>query len=49
MIYRASDNGFRSKKFKEHCSKMEKTLTIVRSANGRIFGGYTPCKWLDTN
>jgi hypothetical protein len=27
---------------------MEKTLVVVKSTHERIFGGYTPCKWLDT-
>ncbi len=27
---------------------MEKTMVVVKSVKGRVFGGYTPCKWLDT-
>jgi len=45
FIYRASENGFLAVKFHEACDGKENTITIAKSENGYIFGGYTPLKW----
>lgn len=49
ILYRASENGFSTKTFHQKCDNKPKTLTIIRSANGNIFGGYTDAMWDETN
>ena len=48
LIFRASQHNFQSTVFKEHCAGHGPTLLLVKSEMGRIFGGYTPAKWLNT-
>ena len=45
LIYRASLHGFRASDFHEKCDGASKTLTIIRSSNSNIFGGYTEAQW----
>jgi hypothetical protein len=45
LIYRASLHGFRASDFHEKCDGVSKTLTIIRSSNSNIFGGYTEAQW----
>ena len=45
LLYRASRDGFRAYDFHSRCDGFESTLTIVKSKNGNIFGGYTTIQW----
>lgn len=45
LLYRASLNGFSANDFHLKCDKVAHTLTIIRSSNGNIFGGYTDAAW----
>jgi len=38
---RGSRDGFKAKTFIDKCSNKGKTVTIVKSLEGKIFGGYT--------
>jgi hypothetical protein len=44
-LYRASEHGFLPSDFHENCDLKPKTLTIIKSSNGNIFGGYTDESW----
>jgi hypothetical protein len=44
-LYRASENGFEATDFHANCDNKPKTLTIIKSTNGNIFGGYTDSSW----
>ena len=45
LLYRASDNEYSIDKFHDLCDKNGETITIVRSAAGNVFGGYTSKQW----
>ena len=45
MLYRGSRDGFGADMFHAKCDGKLKTLTIVKSTNGNIFGGYTAVAW----
>jgi len=45
LLYRASTDGFSSGSFHSKCDGKSKTLTIIKSENGNIFGGYTNASW----
>lgn len=45
LLYRGSEDGFSSAKFHEKCDGIKNTLTIIKSTNGNIFGGYTGAAW----
>ena len=49
MRYRASKDGFASEDFHRECDYALKTLTIIKSSNGNIFGGYTDIAWDSSN
>lgn len=49
LIYRGSDDGFAASKFHAKCDFKTNTLTIVKSVNGFVFGGYTESQWDQTN
>ena len=40
-----SENGQNSKDFHQYCDKKEPTLTIVKTTENKIFGGFTPLQW----
>jgi hypothetical protein len=44
-IYQASSDRFSSSNFHERCDGIRATLTIVKTTNGNIFGGYTDKPW----
>jgi hypothetical protein len=44
-LYRGSQNGFRANDFHSKCNNIANTLTIIKSINGLIFGGYTTKTW----
>ena len=45
LLYRASEDGFNSANFHDKCDGIKNTLTIVKSRNCSIFGGYTGAAW----
>jgi hypothetical protein len=45
LLYRASRDGFTSEAFHAKCDNKSNTLTIIKSSNGNIFGGYTEAAW----
>jgi hypothetical protein len=44
-LYRGTTDGFASSDFHEKCNGQMNTLTIILTANGFIFGGFTPIAW----
>eukprot|EP01080_Neovahlkampfia_damariscottae_P005802 gene5802-9625_t len=49
LIYRASKDGFTSQAFHKKCDSKGATLTVIKSSNGNIFGGYTSSSWDQTS
>ena len=45
LIYRASRNGWAASNFHSCCDRKGPTVTVVRSSNNYIFGGYTEQHW----
>ena len=45
LIFRGSEHGFKADKFHQFCDGKYPTLILVKSNFGKIFGGYTKCKW----
>lgn len=45
LLYRGSRDGFKADDFHRHCDDKANTITIIKSADGNIFGGYTQAKW----
>jgi hypothetical protein len=43
--YRGSRDGSSSSSFHARCDHVGPTITIVRSSNGYLFGGYNPNSW----
>ena len=41
MKYRASRDGFSSENWSSKCNGIRNTLTIIKSNNGNVFGGFT--------
>lgn len=48
LVYRASRDGFGARAFHERCDGVPKTLTIVKTVNANIFGGFTLQPWNQT-
>lgn len=45
MKYRASRDGFGAHCFHSRCDGIPNTLTIIKSTNGNIFGGFAEQEW----
>ena len=45
LIYRASEHDYTASSFHEYCENKGPTLTIIKSSEGWIFGGYTSVNW----
>ena len=45
LIYKASVDGFSSRKFHFKCDAHEKTLVVVKTTQNFVFGGYTEVNW----
>ena len=45
LIYRGTRDGFGAKDFHRECDGVAKTVTIIKTTNGNIFGGYTDLPW----
>lgn len=49
LLYKASNDGFSAQTFHQKCNNQGPTLSVIRSTNGRIAGGYTPTSWASRN
>ena len=45
LVYRASRDGFGYADFHRKCDGVSRTLTLVRSAQGAVFGAYSAARW----
>lgn len=45
LVYRASRDGFGSRNFHQKCDQIRNTLTVIKSQNEDIFGGFTSETW----
>ena len=47
LLYRASENEYRAKKFHELCNDKGATITVAHKKEGdRVFGGFTTKSWI---
>ena len=49
MLYQATKHGDTSEDFKKYCNNKGPTLTIIKSENDEIFGGFTKSNWNNEN
>ncbi len=49
LQYRATRDGFTAQNFHTKCDTVANTLTVVKSTNGNIFGGFTEKAWDSSN
>eukprot|EP01084_Bolivina_argentea_P110875 197928_1 len=49
LIYRASRDGFKYNDFTRKCDGICNTLSIIRTANNNVFGGFTRIAWSTNN
>ena len=49
MIYQATKHDDKSEDFKKNCNNKGPILTIIKSENDEIFGGFTKCNWTNVN
>ena len=45
LLYRASVDGFLGSDFHRKCDSIPNTVSIIRSTNGFVFGGFTTQTW----
>ena len=45
LLFTASQHNFSAAAFHQHCDGKGPTITVVKAANGRVFGGYTSVSW----
>ena len=45
LIFKMSENGTSSKDFHKKCDNQGSTLTLIKTTNNKIFGGFTPLNW----
>jgi hypothetical protein len=45
LQYRATKDGFSAQNFHTKCDGSANTLTVIKSTNGNIFGGFTEKAW----
>ena len=45
LLFRAARDGFSVSKFHQKCNGQDNTVTIVKTTNDYIFGGYTSVSW----
>ena len=45
LLYRATRDGFSGEDFHSNCDGFTNTLTIIKSTNGNIFGGFAEKAW----
>ena len=49
LLFRASEHNFSADEFHRYCDGVPHTLVLVRSEQGKNFGGYTPLPWKSRN
>ena len=49
LLFRASENSYKASNFHSKCDGNNNTLTLVKTANGKRFGGFTDAKWDQNN
>ncbi len=49
LIYRASRDGFTAEHFHRRCDGYGPIMTVIRSLNGFIFGGFTTVPWTSSH
>ena len=49
LIYQASVNGFSANSFHTNCGSTRNTLTIIKTTNSFVFGGFTSSDWSVNN
>ena len=47
LIFKMSENGTNSEDFHKYCDNKGPTLTLVKTSENKIFGGFTPINWND--
>lgn len=45
LLYRATQDGFQAPDFHSHCDNHGPTLSLVKSANSQVIGGFTAVSW----
>ena len=45
LLYRGSVHGFDADAFHRHCDRIPNTLSLLKSSNGNVFGGFTTQTW----
>ena len=45
LLYKATKDGDKSENFHSKCDNIENTLVIIKTTNGKIFGGFTTKLW----
>jgi len=45
VLYRATTHGWDASNFHGQCDGKGETITVVKSTNGNVFGGYNPVSW----
>jgi len=45
LLYKATRDGDKSENFHSKCDNIENTLVIIKTTNGKIFGGFTTKLW----
>lgn len=49
LLYRGTRDGFGSSAFHSKCDNIAKTVTVILTTSGFIFGGFTPIAWDSSN
>ncbi|TNV79951.1 hypothetical protein FGO68_gene11135 [Halteria grandinella] len=49
LLYRGSVHSFKAKAFHQQCNDFKSTLTIVKTKEGKIMGGFTKQTWKGEN
>lgn len=49
LRYRATTDGFAVSNFHSKCDGLTKTLLVIKSRHGNVFGGYTAAAWQSSN
>jgi hypothetical protein len=45
LLYQGSKDVFKADNFHSKCNERNRTLTLIKTTNNYIFGGYTEAKW----
>ena len=49
LLFKSSKDGDLLKTLHEKCDNKGPTIIIIKSSNGKIFGGYNPLSWDESN